>query len=186
MSSFVIPFYCGSGTVTGSATVNNYGSGSATLVTMTYNRTLQIEEKKLTWKANDADEPMRVLIDRHHDKVLVEQVDLLGPLPHPIVALLCRREARIVLYRVVLVRLVLAGGSGGEPLVEVGGEDVGLGKDRLLVLVFAVLQVPVSNTTSMNRSNRRGIEAVCRPPLPPQTRLFPGEAFGINSTSALH
>ncbi len=98
--------------------------------------------KKLTWKANDADEPMSVLIDRHHDKVLVEQVDLLGPLPHPIVALLCRREAGIVLDWVVLVRLVLARGPGGKALVEVGGEDVGLGQDRLLVLVFAVLQVP--------------------------------------------
>ncbi len=98
---------------------------------------------------------MSVLIDRHHDEILVEQVDLLGPLPHPIVALLCRREAGIVLDWVVLVCLVLAGRPGGEALVEVGGEDVGLGQNRLLVLVFAVLQVPAQHNKHEQKQQKR-------------------------------
>ena len=78
---------------------------------------------------------MRVLVDGHHDEVLLEQVHLLRPLPDPVVALLRGGEVGVVLHGVVS-GLVLAGRACGEPLVEVGGEDV-----RLLTHLSALLKL---------------------------------------------
>jgi hypothetical protein len=105
--------------------------------------------KFFTWKTDDTHKPVSVLVDGHDDKVLVEQVHLLRPLAHAVVALLGGREVGIVLHRMEPERgsapaaaaLPLAGGPGGEPLVEVGGEDVGPLQHSLAVLVLPVLQV---------------------------------------------
>jgi hypothetical protein len=96
----------------------------------------------LTWKADNADEPVGMFVDGHYHKVFVKKIHFFGPLPHPIVALLGWCETGVVFHRVMLVGLVLARGPGGEPLIEVGGENVRLLKDGFLVLILPVLQVP--------------------------------------------
>ena len=83
---------------------------------------------------------MGVLIDGHNHKVFVEEIDLLGPLADPVVSLLRGGEIRIILHGMMFV-FVLAGRAGGEPLVEVGGEDVGLLQHRLPILIFPELKV---------------------------------------------
>jgi hypothetical protein len=115
---------------------------------------LQLWNRNLTWKADDADEPVSILvIDGHHHEVLVEEIHLLRPLARAIVALLRLGEAGIVLDGVVLVGLVLAGVLFGEVCVEVRVENVRLFHDGVFFLVPQGLQVPV---TEQNGLNSRG------------------------------
>ena len=93
---------------------------------------------------------MGVLVDGNDHKVLVEQVHLLRPLPHPVVALLGRRQVGVVLHGMeagggtATASPAFTRGPGGEPFVEVGGEDVGPLQHGGPVLVFPVLQVSVN------------------------------------------
>ena len=63
-----------------------------------------------------------LLIDGHDDKVLLEDVDALGPALDPVVALLRRRQVGVVLDGVHAVAHGL--GPRGQPVVEERGEDV--------------------------------------------------------------
>ena len=49
---------------------------------------VRVHAAELAGEADDADEPVGVLVDRDHDEVLLEEVDLLGPPLHTIVSLL--------------------------------------------------------------------------------------------------
>jgi len=117
-------------------------------------QTVPVLYGNFTWKADDADEPVRMLINGHHNEVLVEEVDLLGPLAHPVVAFLGRTQVGIVLHRVKAWRGGSATGASPfavgprcEALVEVGGEDVRALQHGGSVLILPVLQVSVQKKT---------------------------------------
>ena len=57
---------------------------------------------------------MSVLVDGNHNEVLVEEVHLLGPLPHPVIPLLSRAQVRVILGSLLtLIRKAAKKGGGG-------------------------------------------------------------------------
>ena len=97
--------------------------------------------------------PVGVLVDGNHNEILIENIDFLGPLFHPFISgsmnmrlssehhqdhnppLLCSTQVGVVLHRVSL-RL----GPRGQPLVEIGRENVGSALHLLYAAEFLSLE----------------------------------------------